>query len=207
MTDYWTPLAKEYDPLKCGSIDGVGTDVHDNGILRAQVASYHPNKCVIGDQFCTLFVGKLNHKTDQKTLEKVFSYYGKIKRLRLVRDLVTGYSKGYAFIEFEDSNQMEKAYKEAHGCEIDGCSILVDFEHERNLKGWIPRRLGGGFGGKKESGQLRFGGRARPFKRPIIKHSSHPSNQRDSRQGSRYKNDSRFKSSYSKGSFPRHHKV
>lgn len=28
--------------------------------------------------------------------------------------------------------------------------------------------LGGGFGGKKESGQLRFGGRNRPFKKPIV---------------------------------------
>jgi len=27
--------------------------------------------------------------------------------------------------------------------------------------------LGGGFGGKKESGQLRFGGRDRPFKKPL----------------------------------------
>lgn len=36
------------------------------------------------------------------------------------------------------------------------------------LPGWIPRRLGGGFGGKKESGQLRFGGKDRPFRKPII---------------------------------------
>lgn len=27
--------------------------------------------------------------------------------------------------------------------------------------------VGGGFGGKKESGQLRFGGRDRPFRRPM----------------------------------------
>lgn len=40
----------------------------------------------------------------------------------------------------------------------------IDF---RLLKGWKPRRLGGGFAGKKESGQLRFGGRDRPFKKPI----------------------------------------
>jgi len=26
---------------------------------------------------------------------------------------------------------------------------------------------GGGFGGKKESGQLRFGGRDRPYKKPL----------------------------------------
>lgn len=30
-----------------------------------------------------------------------------------------------------------------------------------------PLLLGGGFGGKKESGQLRFGGRDRPFKKPF----------------------------------------
>lgn len=49
---------------------------------------------------------------------------------------------------------------------LDDCEILVDYECERTLKGWKPRRLGGGFGGKKESGQLRFGCRARPFQRP-----------------------------------------
>jgi U11/U12 small nuclear ribonucleoprotein SNRNP35 len=27
---------------------------------------------------------------------------------------------------------------------------------------------GGGFGGKKESGQLRFGGRDRPFRKPLF---------------------------------------
>ena len=37
----------------------------------------------------------------------------------------------------------------------------------RSLPGWKPRRLGGGLGGYKESGQLRFGGIARPFRRPI----------------------------------------
>ncbi|CAH9101275.1 unnamed protein product [Cuscuta europaea] len=38
---------------------------------------------------------------------------------------------------------------------------------QRLMPGWIPRRLGGGLGGKKESGQLRFGGRERPFRAPL----------------------------------------
>ncbi len=29
--------------------------------------------------------------------------------------------------------------------------------------------IGGGIGGRKESGQLRFGGRDRPFKKPLMK--------------------------------------
>ncbi len=50
---------------------------------------------------------------------------------------------------------------------IDEKKILVDFERERIVKGWVPRRFGGGLGGKKESGQLRFGGRDFPFKKPF----------------------------------------
>ena len=64
---------------------------------------------------------------------------------------------------------------------IDGRQILVDFERERIMSGWVPRRfgkkkrnvlfnqIGGGLGGRKESGQLRFGGRDRPFKKPFMK--------------------------------------
>lgn len=75
--------------------------------------------------------------------------------------------KGYAFIEYEQECSAEDAYREANKMNLDGNIIFVDFECERLLKGWKPRRLGGGFGGKKESGQLRFGGRDRPFKKPI----------------------------------------
>lgn len=50
---------------------------------------------------------------------------------------------------------------------IDDRQILTDYERGRVMEGWVPRRLGGGFGGRKESGQLRFGARDRPFKRPL----------------------------------------
>lgn len=46
------------------------------------------------------------------------------------------------------------------------------------MKDWIPRRLGGGFGGKKESGQLRFGARDRPFKQPTSSHLRIPYEQK-----------------------------
>lgn len=75
--------------------------------------------------------------------------------------------KGYAFIEYEQESSAEEAYREANKMNLDGNIIFVDFECERLLKGWKPRRLGGGFGGKKESGQLRFGGRDKPFRKPI----------------------------------------
>lgn len=71
-----------------------------------------------------------------------------------------GKSRGYAFIEFEDKedfvrknllflsyyNDIIGAYKRSDGRKIDGRRVAVDYERGRTIKGWLPRRLGGGKG-------------------------------------------------------------
>jgi U1 small nuclear ribonucleoprotein 70kDa len=44
------------------------------------------------------------------------------------------------------------AYKHADGKKIDGRRILVDVERGRTVKGWRPRRLGGGLGNTRKGG-------------------------------------------------------
>ncbi|XP_049933029.1 U11/U12 small nuclear ribonucleoprotein 35 kDa protein [Nymphaea colorata] len=95
------------------------------------------------------------------------SRYGRVKNLRLVRHIVTGASRGYAFVEYETEREMRHAYEDAHHTIIDDSEIIVDYNRQQLMPGWIPRRLGGGLGGRKESGQLRFGGRERPFRAPL----------------------------------------
>lgn len=85
-----------------------------------------------------------------------------------MRDIVTGKSKKYAFVEYESMSSTDRALRTMHKESIDGSEIIVEREAERRLEGWKPRRLGGGFGGRKESGQLRFGCKDRPFKKPIL---------------------------------------
>ncbi len=80
-----------------------------------------------------------------------------------MRDIVTGLPKGYAFVEYKHQSDAKYAYEKCHRLIVDDRELIVDLEYERNLEGWIPRRFGGGFGGFKESGQLRFGGRHKPF--------------------------------------------
>ncbi|XP_050144358.1 U11/U12 small nuclear ribonucleoprotein 35 kDa protein-like isoform X2 [Malus sylvestris] len=80
---------------------------------------------------------------------------------------LTGASCGYAFVEYETEREMQRAYKEAHHSLIDDSKVIVDYNRQQLMPGWIPRRLGGGFCGKKESGQLRFGGREKPFRAPL----------------------------------------
>ena len=119
--------------------------------------------------------------TTEETLQQAFSRYGKIKSLRLVRDLstishlyyfvsnyiVTGCSKRYAFVEYVYEEDFSSAFFAGHRTQLDNSNILVDFMREQTVPGWIPRRLGGGVGGRKQSGQMRFGGRDCPFRAPF----------------------------------------
>lgn len=84
-----------------------------------------------------------------------------------------GRSQGYCFIVYEREKDMKgssplirislstvavpsliflpcapAAYKDAEGLVILGKKILVDVERGRTVRGWKPRRLGGGLGGR-----------------------------------------------------------
>ncbi|KAL2612852.1 hypothetical protein R1flu_024544 [Riccia fluitans] len=165
--------ATTYHPIQAGSIDGTDTAPHDNAVYRALLASstglYDPtgDAKAVGDPYCTLFVGRLARHTTEETLSIVMSKFGKVKGIRLVRHIVTGASQGYAFVEFENEKDMLYAYEMAYNNVVDGSQIIVDYNRQQLMPGWIPRRLGGGLGGRKESGQLRFGGRDRPFRAPL----------------------------------------
>jgi len=167
MSNTWSPYALKYDPVKIGSIDGTDTYPHDHGIVRASSANFQPNVSKLKNPKLTLFVSKLDGSVTEKDLEKVFSRYGDVKRVSLVRDIVTGFSKRYCFVEFKDVRECERARRKTHKTILKNKEILVDFECQQTLPGWVPRRLGGGFGGRKESGQLRFGCLDRPWKKPI----------------------------------------
>lgn len=57
------------------------------------------------------------------------------------------------------------AYRHADGKKIDSRRVLVDVERGRTVKGWLPRRLGGGLGGTRRGGpevNTRHSGREDP---------------------------------------------
>lgn len=53
----WEPIARSYNPLKAGSIDGTDTIPHDHGVVRAmQVCFYQVSEC----SFLLLFIFLIN---------------------------------------------------------------------------------------------------------------------------------------------------
>ncbi|CAN9505303.1 unnamed protein product [Ophioblennius macclurei] len=105
-----------------------------------------------GDAFKTLFVARVNYDTTESKLRREFEVYGPIRRIYIVYNKRTGKPRGYAFIEYEHERDMHSAYKHADGKKIDGRRVLVDVERGRTVKGWHPRRLGGGLGGTRRGG-------------------------------------------------------
>lgn len=67
-----------YDPIMVGSIDGTDERPHDHGIARAfDTDHYKPNISVKSDPDRTLFIGRINFKSKEEDLLKIFSKYGK----------------------------------------------------------------------------------------------------------------------------------
>lgn len=139
-----------YDPQMSGSIDGTDLIPHDRALIRASQTNYQPPKA-----HSAFFIGHLPPSCTEKDLSELFPH---ARRIDLIRDLVTRESKGYAFI---DGNiDRKKEYR------FNGHLLLIENVASK-LPGWKPRRCGGGLGGQKQSGQLRFGGTKRPFKKPF----------------------------------------
>ncbi|CAF3875739.1 unnamed protein product [Adineta steineri] len=122
--------------------------------LEQDVTLWDPNTNdkATTDPYKTLFIARLNYDTSESKLRREFEVYGKIKSINLVHDVQTGKPRGYAFIEYEKEADMHAAYKRADGRKIDGRRVVVDVERGRTVKGWRPRRLGGGLGSTRRGG-------------------------------------------------------
>lgn len=81
-----------------------------------------------------LYIGNLPYAIDESKLDKIFSSYGDIDEIKLIRDRETGRSRGFAFITFAMQHAAEKAL-EQNSREIGGQAIKVNMAKERGSRG------------------------------------------------------------------------
>lgn len=122
--------------------------------LEQEIALWDPNtgRNSTEDPFKTLFTARINFYTSESKMRREFESFGTVKSIRIINNMKNGKPRGYAFIEYESEKDMHTAYKHADGKKIDGRRVLVDVERGRTVKGWLPRRLGGGLGGTRRGG-------------------------------------------------------
>ncbi|KAH3675734.1 hypothetical protein WICMUC_002526 [Wickerhamomyces mucosus] len=104
----------------------------------------------------SVYVGNVDFKSTPDEVEEFFNSAGSINRVTILFDRYTGYPKGYAYVEFESAESVEKAVNELNGKEFRG-RILSVVAKRTNLPGFSNKPRGS-FRGRGRGG---FRGRGR----------------------------------------------
>jgi RNA recognition motif-containing protein len=78
-----------------------------------------------------LFVGNLSVSTEESDLRNVFSPYGELLSLTVVRDRETSQSRGFGFVEFRSSDEAARAQQALDGQWLKDHSIVVSAARDR----------------------------------------------------------------------------
>ena len=68
--------------------------------------------------------------TDE-TLEETFSEFGNITSAVVIKDRISGRSRGFGFVEFEDEESAKKAMEGLNGKDVQGRTLKVDEAREQ----------------------------------------------------------------------------
>ena len=91
-----------------------------------------------------IYVGNLSYSVGSSELESLFSQFGEVSRAQVIQHRDTGRSKGFGFVEMDDSDSAEQAIEELNGTEFEGRNLTVNEARPREDR---PERSGGGGGG------------------------------------------------------------
>ncbi len=73
-----------------------------------------------------IYVGNLNYNLSEEELNEVFSEYGEVVSVKIVKDRETGRAKGFGFVEMANEDEGEKAVEELDGAEVKGRNMKVN---------------------------------------------------------------------------------
>lgn len=107
-----------------------------------------------------LYVGSLPYSADENALRELFEPFGNLISAAVISDKFTGQSKGFGFVEFEDSSAADRAIAEVNGRDMGGRSLTVN---EARPPAKREGGFGGGGGGRGGFGGNRGGGGGRRY--------------------------------------------
>jgi RNA recognition motif-containing protein len=96
-----------------------------------------------------IYVGNLSWQMTDEDLRTLFEQYGSVTSAKIVKDKVSGRSKGFGFVEMPDESEAQNALSSLYESEVLGRKIIVNEAQPK------PQGTGGGGGGFKKRS---FGG-------------------------------------------------
>lgn len=87
-----------------------------------------------------MYVGNLSFSVTEDDLKAVFSEFGEVVSVNIIKDKYSGKSKGFGFVEMPDNSEADKAIKSLNGSNLQGRDIKVNQATPRGERS--PRRRG-----------------------------------------------------------------
>lgn len=78
----------------------------------------------------TLYVGNLSYQMTDEELAQVFSSIGPVTSAKIIRDRMSGRSRGFGFVEFETAELAKKGL-ELNNQEVKGRNLFVTEAREK----------------------------------------------------------------------------
>lgn len=85
-----------------------------------------------------LYIGNLSWNTTDAQLNEMFSQYGELEDVFIMKDKFSGRSKGFGFVTFVNDEDGDKAIAECNGKEFDGRALTVDEARPPKKDGFRP---------------------------------------------------------------------
>lgn len=73
-----------------------------------------------------LFVGSLPWAIDDQKLGDLFSQFGSVTSAVVLKDRMTGRSRGFGFVEMANDNEAMEAIEKLNGSDMEGRKIVVN---------------------------------------------------------------------------------
>ena len=96
-----------------------------------------------------LYVGNLPYTTVDADLETLFSQAGTVKSAQVIKDRVSGSSKGFGFVEMSTPEEAQSAIGKFNGQDFNGRALTVNLARPREER---PGGYRGGGGGRRQGG-------------------------------------------------------
>ncbi len=106
-----------------------------------------------------LYVGNLSFDVTDDSLQQLFSSNGfQVASSRVIRDLDTGRSRGFGFVELAPGEDMARAITQLNGFNLEGRVLQVNEARPQASRGGRGSFQGGrgGHGGRGHGGRRRF---------------------------------------------------
>jgi RNA recognition motif-containing protein len=95
-----------------------------------------------------MYVGNIAFDATEEDLRNLFSEYGEIESLKIIKDQFTERSRGFGFIEMADEKDAKKAIATLNGKDFMGKTLIVnEARPQQKRQGFNKRSSGYGGGG------------------------------------------------------------